>query len=204
MAFDLKELEALEGGDYGLRMGVFFRLSLDLGPLALWLGIGPIEPGVNQIDTTGLRYIGAGELLDVPAFNQLINGAAERVAFRLSGTSSVILDLASEENREAIKEKKVHVGLNIFDAEWQPLGPIEWLWRGTADYLSLSQEPPDSLEGSIIRTLELSVRSSMTGRRRPRLSFWNDADQQRRSPGDKFCDRAVRYSQETIKKWPSA
>jgi hypothetical protein len=202
MELSAAEVAALEGG--AVRVGVFFRLALDAGPLRLWLGIGKIEPGVNVLDLTGAEYLGAGEIVDVPVVNQLINGVAERVSFRLSGVSESILPLADAENRAAVKGRAVNVGVALFGNDWQLLGSVKWLWRGVADYLSASQEGASEPGGQTVRAVELSVGSLMTGRRRAGLSYLTDADQHRRSPGDRFAERTARYSQESTKKWPPA
>ena len=59
----------------------------------------------------------------------------------------------------------------------------------------LSRRSTDlSIEGDVTtRTVSLSTRTMFTKRRRPGLSFFTDGEQQQLSPGDRFCENAVRY-----------
>lgn len=190
------ELDALSSGD--IRLGVFFRMDWDTGPIRLWLGIGDIKPGINVLDTTGATYNGLGELLGVPAVQQLINGAADRVTFNVSGVNQNTFALASTE-APMVKGQAVAMGIAIFDRRWQLLGAIKWIFRGRADVVNLNWQPGDN---GIVRSLELSVGSLFTGRRRRGLSYLTDHDQQTRSPGDRYCERTTLYSNGVDKVWP--
>lgn len=195
MDLSVAELAALDAGN--VRIGLFFRLATT-PVIRLWLGIGKIEPGVNALDLTGATYTGMGELRNVPEFNQLINGQAERVEFTISGVSGDVLALASAEAND-VKGKEVALGFGLMDSEWSLIGAVRWSRLFIADFLAIKQEPTDD---AIVRTLTLSCASVMTGRRRPGLSYFSDADQQRRYPGDKFFERVPRYAQEIRKPWP--
>jgi hypothetical protein len=179
------------------RLGVFFRLGIT-PPARLWLGVGNCEAGIDAEDGDGAVYNGLGEMLGVPAFQQLINGTAERVEFRLSGVSARIAQLASSESAD-VKGVPLLVGLGVFGADWQLLADPTWLKRLTVDYLSIEQEGGG---GGVVRSVSLSARSFLTGRRRPGLSYFTDAEQQGRSPGDRFCERTGLYSAEVTKTWP--
>lgn len=182
------------------RLGIFFRLHID--PIArLWLGIGHCEAGMDAVDGDGATYEGLGEITNLPAFQQLINGTAERVEFRLSGVSQRAVALAASEASD-VKGVALLVGLGAFDKDWQLVADPVWLRRLVVDYLSIAVDQTGSGESlQTIRSLSLSARSAMTGRRRPALSFFTDDDQQTRSPGDRFCEHAPRY-QSVDKIWP--
>lgn len=193
------ESAALESGVHNI--GIFFRLETD--PVVhTWLGVGNIEPGVNVLDPSGARYAGMGQMFDVPTFKQLINGAAERVDFTASGVSGDILKIASGGDAEQVKGKRCSVGFAVMDGRWQLLGPVKWCQNYTADFLSIQQSVTDSPGDPIARTVTLSVGSLTTGRRRPSYSYFTDADQQARSPGDRFCERTSRYVAGFNKTWP--
>lgn len=183
------------------RIGVFFRMATD--PISrLWLGIGDIKPGINAYDAEGdPTYKGLGELIDVPALQQLINGTADRVTFSVSGVSADTLALASTE-ASTIKGVAVAVGIAMFGASWQQLGVPKWLWTGRGDFVALQQQSDREGKG-ITRVIELSVGSRFTSRRRRGLSYLTDRDQQQRHSGDKFCERTVLYSSEVTKVWPT-
>lgn len=204
MILNADELAALDASTQ--HIGVFFYLATTPA-IRLWMGIGKVRPGVNAIDLTGQTYTGFGELVDVPATRMLVNGAAERMDFVLSGVSlAMMAHLAAD--AIAVKGKRGALGFAIMSAEsetyWQLLGPVRWPRQFTADYLSFRQGVLDSTDGTVIRTLVLSVGTEYTDRRQPPISFWTDRDQRRRSgsPADKFCERTVLYSQETKKVWP--
>lgn len=199
MIFTDAELAVLESNTQ--RVGVFFRLATD-SVVRLWLGIGRIKPGVNQLDPVdGGVYYGFGELVDVPAFQQLTGGTAERVDFSLSGVSQKTLALAAVD-APTVKQRSVAVGLGIMAPEWKLLAPVHWCWRGTADFLQAAVVPAADETGQTTRSITLSVGSLFTGRRRRGLSFYTDMDQQRASPGDTFCENTVKIAAGSDKVWP--
>lgn len=193
------EKEELASGFQNI--GIFFRLDVD-PPVRIWLGFGDIRPGVNVLDPTGATYHGFGEIAAVPAVKQMINGAAERVEFSLSGVEGEVLELAAAHDAEAVKGKRVSVGFAVMDAAWQLVGPVRWIRHYTADFLTIQQQPTDDPATPIIRTLSLSCGSLMTTRRRPALGYFTNQDQQRRSPGDRFCERTPKYAPGFNKTWP--
>jgi hypothetical protein len=179
-------------------MGVFFRLGI-VPPARLWLGVGNCRAGIDATDISdGAVYNGLGEIISVPAFQQLINGAAERVVFALSGVSERIAGLAQAES-SAVKGVPLLVGVGVFDADWQLIDPPRWIRRYFVDFPS--SRIAEDRDGSL-NVVSLSCRSLMTGRRRPRAAFYTDAEQQAKSPGDRFCDRSALYSVDVIKQWP--
>lgn len=199
MNFNSAELAALEGDVQNI--GVFFRLETD--PIVrIWLGIGPIEPGINVLDSTGAVYQGAGELAPVPAMKQLINGAAQRVEFTASGVAGEILAIASGGDSEQVKGKRCSVGFAVMDGQWQLLGPVKWVQTYTADFLGISQDITEDPNNPVVRTVSLSVGSLTTARRRPSYSYFTNQDQQARFPGDRFCERTPLYATGFQKAWP--
>lgn len=194
------ELAALESGKQ--RIGVFFRLETD-PVVRLWLGFGKINPGVNAYDLTGAVYRGFGEIQNIPAFNQLINGKAERVEFTISGVSGEILTIASGGDAQQVKGKRVAVGFALMGGDWALLGAVKWCANYTADYLSIQQAATDDPMNPIVRTISLSCGSLLTARRRPSFSYFTDQDQQARFPGDRFCERTPAYANGFNKTWPT-
>lgn len=180
------------------KIGIFFNMATDPA-VRCWLGIGDIKPGISAYDATNDTYSGLGQLIDVPALQQLINGVADRVTFHVSGVSADTSALASTE-ASIVKGKAVAVGMCLFGAAWQQLGVPIWLWRGSADFVTRQQQ--SDAQGNITRVIELSVGSLFTSRRRRAFSYLTDRDQQARSSGDKFCERVELLSQ-FEKVWPT-
>lgn len=194
------ELASLDSGSQ--RIGIFFRLETD--PIVrLWLGFGSIEPGINAYDMTGAEYVGFGAIQDVPAFNQLINGKAERVDFTISGVSGDILKIASGGDAEQVKGKKVAVGFALMAPDWSLLGAVKWCANYTADYLAIQQALTEDPMQPIVRTVTLSCGTLMTARRRPNYSYFSNQDQLARFPGDRFCERTPVYANGFNKTWPT-
>jgi len=179
------------------RVGVFFRLEVDPA-FRFWLGIGDCLAGIDAQDGAGETYSGLGQMIGLPALQQLANGAADRVEFKLSYVSQRVAALASSEHAD-VKGALFRVGIGLFDAQWQLVEQPQWLKTFTIDFLSIER---DQTQGEAVWTLSLSARSLFTGRRRPGLGFWTEADQQARHPGDKFCQRSVLYSIDVQKAWP--
>lgn len=198
MNFSTDEIAALEADTQNI--GVFFRL--DTNPVVrMWLGFFDIAPGVNVMDPSGATYAGFGEIRNIPTFKQLLNGAAERVEFTLSGVSGDLLAIASGGDAQQVKGKSVAVGFALFAPDWSLLGPIHWTAHYIADFLAVDQQPAD-VSNSIIRTITLSCGSRFTGRRRPAYSYLSDQDQQARFPGDLFCRHTIDYAHGFNKTWP--
>jgi hypothetical protein len=202
MDFSDAELAALDADTQAV--GYFFRLETD--PIVqLWAGAGPIKPGINAIDLTGATYQGFGELSDIPTFQQLINGAAEQLDFVLSGasiTSSIVALAASQTS--VVRQKACNLGIGIMGPDWKLLGPVHWTFTGVAAFLRTIKKGASNENDQTSRQIVLSVGSLFTGRRRRGLSYWTDPDQQALSPGDRFCERTVKYAEDIWKVWPPA
>ncbi|MET3991680.1 hypothetical protein ABID65_003320 [Bradyrhizobium sp. S3.9.2] len=201
MNFNDAELAVLASGV--VRIGVFFRLDVEPEPVRLWLGFGDIEPGVDIFDPAGARYRGLGQLTNVPAFRQLLNGAAERVEFAMSGVSGDVFEKAiTSGDEDAVKGRPATVGFGLFGDRWDSLlGGLHWCAYYVADYLVLSQTEADG-EGNGMRSVALSCSTRFTGRRRPSLAYFTDQDQQARHPGDLSCSLTPQYAHGFNKTWP--
>lgn len=177
------------------RRSVLFRLDSD--PVAaLWSGHGWLDTPSDYLDASGRRWSGAGALLNVPALKRLVNSAAERIDFQLSGATAEVLRLVNED-RQSVIDASVHIGYVLFDREWQYVTHA-WEWSGSADVLTTTNE---SAEGGRQRTVALSVRSSDTFRSNPQPAFYTAPDQQRRSPTDAFCSHVANISQGQTRKF---
>lgn len=177
------------------RIGVFFRLGIN-PPWRIWLGVGDCDAGIDAEDGAGETYNGYGELLNVPAFSQLLNGAADRVSFTLAGISDRVAQMASNES-EDVKGVILKVGIGVFDDDWQIIDSPIWIRTFVVDYLSIDRQMNE--KDASVWTVSLAARSFFTGRRRPGHSYFTDADQQARHSGDRFCDRAAIYTVEVVK-----
>jgi len=183
-----------------VRESYLLRIASD-PPARVWSGVGPLEIPADIVEPTRATYLGAGELLSAPDFQQLINGVAERLEFTVSGVSAETLRLALED-AASTKGAAVHLGRIDFDSDWQQLGPVEWEAVFRADSLTVdSQGGGDS---GRTRTIKLSVGSSDTGRSYAPQAFFTDADQRRRSPTDAFFSHIAGITSGTSRRFGPA
>ena len=175
-----------------VRMALLFRMETD--PVErVWSGIGDFTIPPDLIEPSGATYSGIGQMISVPSFQQLINGQAERLEFEIASVSQEIVALARSE-AITVQGAPVQLGFCVLDEGLQQITPTAWIWDGVADVVT------PKAQGDI-RTITLSVGSLFTGRRRGSLSYWTDAQQQQRSPGDKACSNVAGYTAETTKRF---
>lgn len=165
-----------------MRRSILFRVATD-PPARVWSGVAPIEIPADIVESAPAIYLGGGALVNVPDFDQLINGTADRLQVTVSGVSAATLALAISDAQE-VKGAAVHVGYVYLDDLWQITG-VEWLGVFRADGLTTSNQTNDK---GRTRSISLSIGTTDTDRSRAPIAFWTDADQRRRSPTDRFFD----------------
>lgn len=153
----------------------------------LWTGPGPLQTPADYVDPLPPVWDGAAELLSVPALRAIINGAAERIEFLLSGVSAETLRLA-QADVASIRMAECRVGRVDFDDDWQVVGGVAWEWIGYADALRVQSRASD---GERSRSITLMIGSADTFRANPNFTYWTDASQRLRSPDDAFCDQVA-------------
>lgn len=199
IGWDIAAQAQLAGGQ--VRPAVLFRMATD-PVVRIWAGAGDLAIPSDLIeDVDEAIYTGMGELLNLEAVNALINGLAERREFSLSGAAVTgeVADIAAGEASD-IRGAAVNIGFFVFDSALQKLSPTAWLWDGVADTLKVAFQ--SDAQGNVTRTLTLSVGSVLTGRQRPTLGYFSDADQRRRSADDAYCSLVKTYSTGSTKNWP--
>lgn len=163
-------------------------------PARIWSGVGNLVIPADIVEVAPATYLGAGELLSVPDFQQLINGMAERVDFTVSGVSEEVLRLARDDAAD-VPNALIHIGRADFDSGWQ-LIDVEWEAVYRADVLRTESQGDG---GRRIRTITLSAGSDDTGRSYSPASFFTDADQRLRSATDAFFDHVASITQGTAR-----
>jgi hypothetical protein len=156
------------------RHSYVFEVDTDT-PVRLWTGHGGLTIGATD-------YLGSGDLIGLPDIKGLINGISERLDVAISGVSNDALRLLDDE-RHTIPLSPARIGRVKFDDEWQVDGPIEWLWTGTADTVSISSRPTGNGRQRIV---SFGFASGNTKRSNPQIAFFTDADQRKRSNNDAF------------------
>lgn len=161
-----------------MRQSIIVRIDSEV-PARLWQGVGDILIPADDVEPEEAIYLGGGELISVPDFQQLINGTAERIEFTISGVSAQAIAMAVEE-ASSVKGAALHIGIATFDEAWQ-LTDVSWEVELRCDSLTVSSQASQTGRQ---RAITLSVGSDDTGRSRAPIAFFTDADQKRRSATD--------------------
>ena len=166
-------------------------------PARLWTGNGDIVIVNSAFDPGGATYLGSERLLTVPNFQRLVNAVAQRTTYTLSGATDKMADYV-EDHRAEIHDAIVRFGLVVLGDNYGQVGPVRWLRRARCDMIAVS----NNVSGGIrTRIIELSVGTLATGRKVPNSGTFTNADQQQRSPGDRFCERTSLMRNMTEKAW---
>lgn len=173
---------------------VFYIATPD--PAVFWSGHGPLLLPADDVVPDPVVIMGAGELVDIPALEQLINGKAQRLEVTMSGVSEETVAIAAEEAL-SIAGSAVSIGRIEFDTAWQ-IVEVEWEWFGEARGLSVSSQQSDQGRS---RSITLSVVAGDPSRRRPALAFFTDADQRYDFPDDAVFSNVAGISQGTTRRW---
>ena len=160
------------------RESIVARIDCD-PPCLLWSGVGPLPLPADAVLPEDAIALGGSELINVPDFQTLINGTAERLDFTVSGVSEETVRLALED-APSVRGARVDIGIVQFDEAWQ-VEAVEW--EGVFEARALSVTRPVS-QDKPQRSITLTIAQGDTTRARAPFSFFTDADQRRRSPDD--------------------
>ncbi|GAM06322.1 hypothetical protein [Novosphingobium sp. MBES04] len=178
------------------RVSALFRLACD-NPVYVWSGFGDLDTPADDLDASGARWRGAGDLVSIPTLKHLINGEADRIDVIVSGVSAPMLRLALED-KESVRGAQANIGLIEFDDDWQVAGPIKWQWTGKGGVIATESADND---GQRAWSLSLSMASADTLLANPSLSYFTSSQQRRRSSDDLFCDQVASINQGTTRRF---
>lgn len=164
-----------------MRVSPLFRIDAD-PPARVWGGVGDLDIPADTIEPMVARYLGGGELVQIPELEQLINGTASRITVTVSGVATETQRLALED-AASVKGAAVHIGLVYLDDALQ-VDEVEWLAELRSDSLAIDR-------GDTSRTISLSIGSDFTDRSRAPIALFTHADQLRRSPTDVIFDHVA-------------
>jgi hypothetical protein len=179
-----------------VRESYLMKIAHPTDPARIWSGVGDLYiPTDALVETTAgpHKYLGAGELLSIPDFQQLINGVAERLELVVSGVNDETVRLAVED-APGVRNAPVYIGRIDFDENWQPIGVVEWEATFRADFLVVDSEASG---GFRIRTIKLSIGTDDTGRAFAPAAYFTDADQRQRSATDEIFSNVARLNRGT-------
>lgn len=175
-----------------MRESILFRIASD--PVGrVWSGVGDLVVPAGGPEAGSATYSGAGELVGVPDYQQLINGLAERIDIELSGVTAETQRLALED-KDSVEGAQVDIGRVEFNDDWS-VKLVEWEARYRADKLSVGR----TRDGR--RTITLSIASDATNRSRAPMAFFTDADQRRISSTDAIFDQVALITSGTSRRF---
>lgn len=166
-------------------------------PGVLWSGYGDIELPADSVLSAPTIALGGGRLLDIPDFEQLLNGTAQRLEIKLSGVNDETLALALTEAVD-VPGAAAHIGRIRFDEDWQIDGPVLWEWAGVGVSLSVTSDDTDH---GRTRSLTLILAAGDTTRRRAAFAYFTDSDQRRSYPTDAVFDHVASLNAGTSRRW---
>lgn len=198
ITYEADEIAALEGSFCSFA-GLVRIATPD--PVRLWTGVGSRAVTGSAFDPDGSVFLGAGRLIDLPTFQRVWNGLAERVTITLTGVTDDMRDLVYVE-ADDVRGAIVRLGIIVLGETWEQIGPVRWLRRGRADTIETENRPG---ERERVKTISLSIGSQLTGRKVPGAGVYTSADQQMRpgSDDDRFCERTPGMTQLAVQKWPT-
>lgn len=172
--FSEADLDALSAPHVGRAW--FAALDLPSGLARLHNGVGRVMIGGHQwrgvTDPIGGRLVSLGEIED-PQF-----GSAPAVQITITGVDLDFVRSVKTMARE-IEGRAADIHFAVFDPETADvLVPLRRLFPGIMSAPSISWEGPGQ------RSVSITVESLWSGQNFPPGGKWNNADQQRRFPGD--------------------
>ncbi|MFT4056294.1 MAG: hypothetical protein QM681_17455 [Novosphingobium sp.] len=174
-----------------LRESFALRIETD-DPFRMWSGHGDLIIPADIVETAPALYVGGGQLLNAPDFDQGINYTAERIEIQLSGASTPMIAMAVEAAAQ-VTNARVHFITMRFDQAWQ-LVEVEYEAVFRADKITVSGQDGDDQR---TRTITLSIGTEDTNRNRAPMSYFTDQDQRRRSPDDAIFSNVSGINQGT-------
>lgn len=144
--------------------------------------------GNTALETGGNRYEPMYGYGSIDGIGMASTTAAQNVTFQLSGLPDATLNflaMALDANDE-VDQRIVVISIQLFDEEWQPLGGPAPIWWGFMQPPRISRTEMQGTEGAI-QSISMTAENAFFNRSRPAYGRYTDRDQQRRSPGDKFC-----------------
>ena len=166
-----------------VRCDVLVRFGFTTGAKRLWNGSGPLPTNDGQ------TWEGIGGIGSISGLQQAINGASPPLDFTVSGVDSDFAARAKAD-RASWFNQPVLVYWQFFDENWQCLDMPMPFRFGRMKTLSADRKWDDSGKHHV-HTVSIRAEGLFIDQRRPRYGFYTDADQQGRSPGDRFCERVA-------------
>lgn len=167
--------------------------------IRIWTGSKPYPLAADEVDLDGGDYL-ALALSSVPAIDRLIDDQAGEYELSISGIDAAALALLDVP--DDLPGARAHLGQMKFDAQWQPLGGVDWLADFDAEAVSWSLTRNDDGDGQIAG-VSLRLGTASTDRRLASLLHWSPVEQAIVSPTDLFFEFVPTISIGTTRQYPA-
>lgn len=176
--FTPEQLDALS--QTTVRIDILAKLEFATKTVYLWNGTTRLESGGQTWEPLNGRAtiegIGASNGDSAEAVTATIDGIPEK--------NGDILALALEETPD-VDQRLVTYYVQLFDADWQPVGAPIGIWWGFMQPPKVNRTQAQGVEGAV-QSITLTAENAYYNRSRPPHGRYTDRDQQKRSSGDKF------------------
>lgn len=157
-------------------------------PTRVWSGFGKLKTNDGNI------WSGLGEFVSVEGLSASIGTGAQSITLSLSGVDPSLVAVSKEQST-LVKGRTAVIYLQFCDENWKCLDNPVAIKTGTMDVMTYRMDAKTA-------SISLTVEGRWTGRRRPQLGLWSDANQKKRYPGDRGLELMAGYVNKVID-WPT-
>lgn len=150
-----------------------------------WTGFGK----VRTLDAR--EWDGLGEIISIDGLSPSFSASAPPGRIVASGVSNNAFVQALQAS--AYRDRLVSIYLQVFQGRA--------LYGNPAPLATRVMKTLEFSRDAGTRVITLTHESPYTGRRRPAAAWFSDRDQQKRHPGDRFCERVPYYRFQRVQ-WP--
>lgn len=180
-----------------------FMLIKPAGPPSGWMrgwwGFGNFDLPADAIDTTGGIYRGNNYPLDFSTLELVVNGQTKSIELTFSGLTGRAA-LMTPDQRQAIYNAPLHVGLQNLDGYGQRAGAMAWLQYGVCGWPRWMREGQD--QPAITTTIPVLLGAH--DRNDTTVDYWSPNSQHLRRAGDRMFDQVDRMSIGQMINWPQS
>jgi hypothetical protein len=151
----------------------------------IWLGFGTL------VTLDARQWSGVGEVLSIDGLSPSFNTSAPPGRITASGVSAEIMARAIAATEYRDRPRTVY--LQAFQGRA--------LYGNPVAISSRVMKTMEIARDAGTRVITINDEGPYTGRRRPPAAWFSDRDQQKRHPGDKYCER-VPYYRFRRSQWP--
>lgn len=183
-----------------VRMATLAELRLTSGTVRVFAGAGVLK-------AAGFTWTGIGQIARIEGLKALRGTQASQVRVLMPAVpitlpefpgvnfvDQIFTDVAEVKNRLIVFYSQ------LMDDREQAIGPALSNWFGLMQPPAIDRIGPTD-DGGPVASMSLSCETLFYGRARPKNGRYTDSDQQRRFPGDRFCERVTLNRDRTLI-WP--